>query len=230
MGPMPSSRSTTPLAPSSPLATTSSPTGPTTRETSFSVTSSQELNSRRSHSILSQPTWAPSTGSPRVPSPQSRIRDSADHAGPSPPLEPWKVASKSRPEPSLPSPNRNLSTVTTSALKAAMEVPWLEPSSGSRTTRLRLSLTTSTPPRPAPATPATTLASSTALASPKSPPTPHPHSWPPSKLDQPQSPSRPTSQSSRPTRAESLTLLSAEPSLTTVSSRRIRNRERSGLL
>merc|ERR1711935_60428 len=51
-----------------------------------------------------------STGSPRVPLPQSRTRDNVDHAGLSPPLEPSRVLCKSHQELFSPSLSNNLLT------------------------------------------------------------------------------------------------------------------------
>merc|ERR1712183_729 len=233
--PTPPSRSSTPERPSSwmsmprlrrstptpttlsPLDITSSPPTPSTKRSNFLVTEStpQKRMSRLSlkHQMLTQ-----SIGLPRALSPQSRTREVADHAGPSPPLVPWRDVNSSRPELLPPFPNRNSLTATISALRDATVVPWLEPSSGTRRTRPKLKLTTSTPARLAPATLPTTLDSSTPPDSSKSLLTPHLLSWPPLRLDQLQLPSKLTRLPSRPTSPESSTAKLAEPSLTTVSS------------
>merc|ERR1712216_363678 len=109
----------------------------------------------RNQSFSSQPTPTPSTGSPPVPSPQSRTRDSADHAGPSPPLELSRVPTRLPLELSSPSPSSRSSTAPTSATDThpsdAMEETSLLPSSTSSLTRLSSSPSTSTPPRTEPA-------------------------------------------------------------------------------
>merc|ERR1712232_16097 len=158
------------------------------------------------------------TGSLRVPLPQSRTRDLADHAGPSHPLDAWKVLGSSRPELSSPSPSRSLSTVATTDPWDAMVAPWRVPSTGMRPTNPNWSPTTPTLPRTEPAKNPHTLDSSTALATRPSPLTPHLHSMPPSRLAQPPLLSRLTRWSSRCTPAVSSTAQSAEPTLTTVSS------------
>merc|ERR1712176_422406 len=236
--PTPPSRSSTPERPSSwmsmprlrpstptpttlsPLDTTSSPPGPSTRRASFLVTESTPQK-RMSKLNMKHQTLTPSIGLPPALSPQSRTREAADHAGHSPPLVPWRDVNSSRPELLPPFPNRNSLTATISDPRDATVVPWLEPSSGTSLTRPKLKLTTSTPPRLAPATLPTTLDSSTPPDSSKSLLTPHPLSWPPSRLDQPQLPSKLTRLLSRPTSPASSTPRLTEPrtARTTTSSR-----------
>jgi len=50
------------------------------------------------------------TGEFKVPLPQLRTKVAAVHAGPSPPLDPWKVPTSSRTRTSSPSPSNNLLT------------------------------------------------------------------------------------------------------------------------
>merc|ERR1712079_297565 len=105
------------------------------------------------------PTSALSTGSPLEVSPESRTRDSADHAGPSPPLVLLRVPTSSRVEPSSPSLSNSSSIATILALMDATVAPWPVPSFGTSPTRLISSLTTHTLLLTEPATPATILVS-----------------------------------------------------------------------
>merc|ERR1712222_151610 len=168
-----STRSTLTLPTLSPLDTTNSPPGPQTR-CRDSMVSRHGLDKL---SMLRTTPHSPTklTGSPRVPLPQSRTRDLADHAGPSHPLDAWKVLGSSRPELSSPSPSRSLSTVTTTDPRDAMVAPWRVPSTGMRPTNPNWSPSTPTLPRTEPAKNPHTLDSSTALATRPSPLTPHLH-------------------------------------------------------
>merc|ERR1712083_823756 len=113
-----------------------------------------------------------STGLLLVPSPESRTKDLADHAGPSPPLEPWKVPTRSPLEPSSPSPSKSSSTATTTAQMAATVDPWKVLSNGTRPTRPSSSPTMATLQRTAPAWSPPTPESSTPRATRPSLPTP----------------------------------------------------------
>merc|ERR1739846_308535 len=106
---MPLSMSTTPPRAHSSLDTTSSPISPTTRDPNSLVTSHQRPS--KNQSGLRKPTLPPLTGEQRMLSPQSRTRDSADHAGPSHPPEPSKVPTRSPLESFYPSLSSKLSTV-----------------------------------------------------------------------------------------------------------------------
>merc|ERR1712183_1139253 len=152
-----------------------------------------------------------STGSPLVPSPPSRTKVHADHAGLSPPLVLWRAATRSRLETLSPFLSKNLSIVTTTDPWAALEVPWKVPSNGSSPTKLNWSLLTNTLARTEPAWNPHTKDSSTPPATKLSQPTPPLPSWPPSL-------SKLTRWSSRCTRLVFLTAPSAEPTSTTVSS------------
>merc|ERR1711997_181140 len=148
-----SSTSTTPPTAHSNLDTTSSPISPTTRDPNSLVTLPQTPPKNQSGS--SQPTPTPLTGSPLEPSPQSRTRDNADHAGPSPPPEPSRVPTRSPLEPFFPSLSSKSSTALTSstdtqALDAMVETNPL-PSNISRPTRPNWNPSTHTLPRTEPA-------------------------------------------------------------------------------
>merc|ERR1712130_131430 len=158
-----------------------------------------------------------STGSPLVPSPQSRTRDPADHAGPSHPPELWRVPTRSLATHLSPSLSRSSSTATSTPTVAEVD-PCKPPSSGSRRTWPSSSPTTPTPERMAPAWRPPTPDNSRALATRPSPPTQWTPSCPPSRLAQSPLLSKLTSPSSSTTLVESSTLLPAEPTLTTVSS------------
>ena len=108
--PMPLLTSTTLPTASSSSDITNSPTIPTTRDPNFSVTLPQKKTLRPSGS--SQLTRPQLTGEQRVPSPQSRTKDSADPAGPSPPLVPSRVFIRL----SLESSNLSLSSKSSIAL------------------------------------------------------------------------------------------------------------------
>merc|ERR1712113_177399 len=125
-----------------------------------------------------------STGLPLVPSPQSRTRRAADHAGPSPPPVPWREPTKLQATNSPHSLSRNSLTVTILAHKDATVVPWLAPSTGTSPTRPSLNPTTHTPQRPEHATPPTTLESPMTRASSRLLKRAHLLSWLPSKLHQ----------------------------------------------
>merc|ERR1711920_1076727 len=130
----------------SPLPTTSTPPGPTPSSREFLDTShgpNKSLKLRTHNQALTL-----STGSPRVPSLQSRTRDHADHAGPSPQLVLSKVLTSLPLASSFPSLSRNLSTATTTAPRAATVAPWRVPSTGGRPTRPILRVTTNTLARP----------------------------------------------------------------------------------
>merc|ERR1712228_431904 len=140
------------------LATTSCPPGAQWREPDFSDT--RNGPPKRMPSLRTTPQLPPpSTGSTPVPSPQSRTRDSADHAGPSPPLVLLKVPTSSRVVPSTPSPSSSSLIATTLAPLDATVDPWPVPSTGTNPTRPNSRLTTDTPPSPEPATKLTTLVS-----------------------------------------------------------------------
>merc|ERR1719454_2588649 len=126
---MPRSRTSTHRTLHSPLDTTSSPPGPRTRRPSSSDTRPQLL-STRPKPRLSQPTTSPipSTGDPRVLLPQSRTRDSADHAGLSPPPVPLRVLTSSRPDSSSPTLSNNSSHAPPRTTVATVD-SWTTPSS-----------------------------------------------------------------------------------------------------
>merc|ERR1711881_11877 len=162
----------TPTTPSL-LATTTSPPGAQWRRRCFSDLENGPLRKMPSlRTTLQSP--APSTGSPRELSPQSRTRDSADHAGPSPPLVLLRVPTSSRAEPLTPSLSSSSSIATMLALLDATVDPWPVPSTGTRATRLNSRLTTDTLPEPEPATRLTTVVSSKTLATFRLPRTPAP--------------------------------------------------------
>merc|ERR1712014_176206 len=99
-------------------------------------------------------------------------RDSADHAGPSPPLVLSKVHTSSRPVPSTPSPSSSSLIATTLALLDATVDPWPVPSTGTNPTRLNSSLTTDTLLSPEHATLMTSLVSPPTLDTSRLPRTP----------------------------------------------------------
>merc|ERR1711935_137067 len=80
-----------------PSVSTSSLTGLTPSSRNFSVTSTSPRSQPPPSSPL-RDSPPKSTGSPRVPLPQSRTKDNVDHAGLSPPLEPSRVLCKSHQE------------------------------------------------------------------------------------------------------------------------------------
>merc|ERR1712242_36582 len=157
----------------SPLDTTTCPTGPQWRESNSSDT--ENGPPKRMPSLRTTPQMQPpSTGLMPVLSPLSRTRDSADHAGPSPPLVLLKVLTKSRTVPSDPSPSSSSLIATTSAPLDATVDPWLVPSTGTNPTWLCSRLTTDTLPSPEPATRPTTLVSSKTLDTSRLPRAPPP--------------------------------------------------------
>merc|ERR1719313_752554 len=90
------------------------------------------------------PTLPPaSTGSPRVPSLESRTRVNADHAGLSPPPVPSRDPCSSPPEPSSPTLSSS-SSIAPSKTAAAMVVSWTTPSSTLSPTHSCLSPSTHT--------------------------------------------------------------------------------------
>merc|ERR1711871_25791 len=94
------------------------------------------------------PPPTPSTGPPREPSPQSRTKDSADRAGPSPPPVPSRVPTRLLAETS----SLSLSKTSSPAIRSttdARAVSWTTPSNGSnRTEESAPKLTTHTPLEP----------------------------------------------------------------------------------
>merc|ERR1712032_672962 len=106
---------------------TSCPPGPRKRERDSTAT--RPPTESRPQSCSTSPTWAMErTGLTTVPSPRSRTKDSADHAGHSPPLAPWRVPISSPQETSSPSPSNSSLTATASTTTAATVVSWTTPS------------------------------------------------------------------------------------------------------
>merc|ERR1739844_822239 len=135
-----------------PSATTSSPPGTRERWTASedgNPSHLTEMPSLRTTSLL--PTL--STGSLPELSPQSRTRDSADPAGPSPPLVLWRELTRSPLVPLPPSLSSSSSTATTTDPLDATVAQWKVPSSGTRATWPTLRLTTHTRELTEPATP-----------------------------------------------------------------------------
>merc|ERR1719336_3225154 len=145
-------RSTTTHSTPTPLTTTSSPPGTkerwTASEDGNNSTLAETPSLRTTHQLLT-----PSTGSPRELSPQSRTRDSADPAGPSPQLALWRELTSSPTEPFSPSLSSSSSTATRTDPWDAAVAPWKVPSSGTRTTWLTSNPTTHTRDSTEPATP-----------------------------------------------------------------------------
>merc|ERR1719336_3254657 len=145
-------RSTTTHSTPTPLTTTNSPPGTRERWTASEDGNPSHLaETPPLRTTLQLPTL--STGSPPELSPQSRTRDSADPAGPSPPLVLWRELTSSQTEPFSPSLSSSSLTVTRTDPWDAAVAPWKVPSSGTRTTWLTSSLTTHTRELTEPATP-----------------------------------------------------------------------------
>merc|ERR1719336_1720861 len=109
-------RSTTTHSTPTPLATTSSPPGTRERWTASEDGNPSHLAETPSlRTTLQLPTL--STGSPPELSPQSRTRDSADPAGPSPPLVLWRELTSLQTEAFSPS-------LSSSSLTATTTDPW----------------------------------------------------------------------------------------------------------
>merc|ERR1712127_900498 len=154
----------------------------------------------------------PSTGSPRVPSPQSRTKDNAVHAGLSPPPVPSRVLNSLPLELSNPSPSNNSSTAT-KLTKVATVVSWTTLSNTSRNPHSCSRLTIHTLVPTISGTSANLTLSRMSL---RIPPVLTSRLLLP--LDQFPSPSRPTNLSSKPIPPVSLPPPSVEPNSITVSS------------
>ena len=143
---MTTSRSTTLRGTTTRLATTSSPTGPGLSTPPSLATGPSHTSTATTRSSTSPETETRSTGSRPVPSHLSRIRPSVAHAGPSLPLVPSRVFTRSRQASSNLSLSNNSSHApqrTTDATVAGNIRPL---STGSRT-KLSLRACTRTPHR-----------------------------------------------------------------------------------
>merc|ERR1712032_255 len=140
------SHSTTPTTLTSPLlATTSSPTGLRLSTRDFSDTRASRPTTRKLRFSIPPTLLTPWTGDPEVLLPQLRTRDSAAHAGLSPPLVPLKDLFSSPPVLSNPSPS-NSSLTALSRTTVATVVLWTMLSSTSSPTHSCLRMPTHTPP------------------------------------------------------------------------------------
>merc|ERR1712167_365097 len=127
-----------------PSDTTSTPTGPTRSTRDFLDTPTlRDLRSQRPSIPLTSLT--PRTGEPRVPSPQLRTRDNADHAGPSPPLVPLRVPCSTSTAHSTPSLSNNWLTAPRKTTVAMVD-SWTMLSCTLRTSHLCSRLTMHTTP------------------------------------------------------------------------------------
>merc|ERR1711934_232017 len=192
---------------------TSCPPGPRKRERDSTAT--RPPTESRPQSCSTSPTWAMErTGLTTVPSPRSRTKDSADHAGHSPPPAPWRVPISSPQETSSPPPSNSSLTATASTTTAATVVSWTTPSSTPRPTHSRLKTATHTLPRERPAITRNLRVLSPPLTT-MMLPTLRLNSRPPSTSSQSPSPSRPINPASSST-TEVSSPTDAEPDSTTV--------------
>merc|ERR1719270_143310 len=134
------------------LDTTTCLTGPRLRENLSTVSSQSSATENTLQSSSSHPTLMVSTGSRKEPSLTSRTRDSADHAGPSPPPVPSRVLTSLPLENSFLSLKNSSLSVTTVSSRTwdAMEVLWTRLSNGPNQTQSHSKMPTHTPPALAP--------------------------------------------------------------------------------
>merc|ERR1711990_377469 len=129
---------------SPPSDSTNSLTGLRLSTRDFLDSSQERTSLLRSQSFLIPPTsLIPSTGEPRVPSPQLRTRDNADHAGLSPLLVPLRELCSSPLEPSNPTLSNNSLTAPSKTPVATVD-SWTTLSNTLRPTHSSLRLSTHT--------------------------------------------------------------------------------------